>query len=126
MIVIPVSRWTEVRKSDIPAESELKVLVDSPETGLCLLDDPRHRALHMFNHVEYDTTSLADEYFRDIQAQPETKVPANYFPEMTRRASRKTAGAATHIFCLETGSTRCINRPPYDLQNIAALRAHSA
>ena len=77
---IPVSRWTEVRKSDIPADSELKVLVDSEESGLCLLDDPCHRALHMFNHVEYDTTSLSDEYFRDVAIDPATPVPAHYFP----------------------------------------------
>ncbi|MGU3398816.1 homoserine O-succinyltransferase [Brucellaceae bacterium D45D] len=78
---IPVSRWTEVRSEDIPQQSGMKVLVDSPDSGLCLLEDPKHRALHMFNHVEYDTTSLADEYFRDIQAEPETQVPAHYFPD---------------------------------------------
>ena len=56
---IPVSRWTEMRRADIPAASGMSVLMESDETGLCLLDDPAHRALHMFNHVEYDSNSLA-------------------------------------------------------------------
>ncbi|MBP2299379.1 homoserine O-succinyltransferase [Azospirillum picis] len=76
---VPVSRWTEVRRSDIPSGSELAVLAESEETGVCLLDDPAHRALHMFNHLEYDTTSLSDEYFRDVEAGMDIGVPAGYF-----------------------------------------------
>jgi len=77
---IPVSRWTEVRREDIPADGGITVLAESEETGLCLLDDPRFRSLHMFNHVEYDTTSLADEYHRDSAITPGVPVPLNYFP----------------------------------------------
>ncbi|WP_018185044.1 homoserine O-succinyltransferase [Kaistia granuli] len=78
---IPVSRWTEVRATDIPSDSGMAVLAESDETGLCLLDDAKHRSLHMFNHIEYDTTSLADEYFRDIAERSDFPVPANYFPK---------------------------------------------
>ena len=77
---IPVSRWTEVKRADIPANSGLTVLMDSDEAGLCLMDDPAHRSLHMFNHIEYDSNSLADEYFRDIAANTPIKLPQNYFP----------------------------------------------
>ncbi|MEQ8584719.1 MAG: homoserine O-succinyltransferase [Thalassobaculaceae bacterium] len=78
--VIPVSRWTEVRAEDIPADSGMEVLVESNETGLCLLDDPRHRSLHMFNHIEYDSRSLGEEYFRDVDAGKPIDVPHDYFP----------------------------------------------
>ncbi|MEW6454969.1 MAG: homoserine O-succinyltransferase [Pseudomonadota bacterium] len=77
---IPISRWTEVRRTDIPAGRDLRVLMDSDEAGLCLLDDPQHRALHMFNHIEYDTESLSDEYFRDVAANKPIALPGNYFP----------------------------------------------
>lgn len=77
---IPVSRWTEVKREDIPAGRGLRVLMDSDEAGLCLLDDPRHRHLHMFNHIEYDTESLAEEYFRDVAAHKPIALPGNYFP----------------------------------------------
>jgi homoserine O-succinyltransferase len=83
---IPVSRWTEVRREDIPPESGMKVLMESDEAGLCLLDDPVHRSLHMFNHIEYDSGSLADEYFRDRAANVPIAVPKNYFPGDDPRA----------------------------------------
>lgn len=78
---IPVSRWTEVRREDIPADSGMTVLMESDEAGLCMLDDPRHRSLHMFNHVEYDSGSLAEEYFRDVAAGKPIALPRNYFPK---------------------------------------------
>jgi homoserine O-succinyltransferase len=77
---IPVSRWTEVKREDIPQERSLTVLADSDETGLCLVDDFSCRSLHMFNHIEYDSTSLADEYFRDA-ASGIGVLPKNYFPK---------------------------------------------
>lgn len=77
---IPVSRWTEVRREDIPEGRGIAVMAESEETGLCLLDDPSHRSLHMFNHIEYDSTSLADEYFRDAAAGIGVSIPTNYFP----------------------------------------------
>ena len=78
---IPVSRWTEVRREDIPANSGMTVLMESDEAGLCLLDDPAHRSLHMFNHIEYDSNSLSDEYFRDVAAGKPIAIPHNYFPK---------------------------------------------
>ena len=58
----------------------MKVLMDSDDAGLCLLDDPGHRSLHMFNHVEYDTDTLGDEYFRDVAAGKTIALPHDYFP----------------------------------------------
>jgi len=78
--LVPVSRWTEVRREDIPPDSGMTVLMESDEAGLCLLDDPAHRSLHMFNHIEYDSSSLSDEYFRDLAAKKPIAVPHNYFP----------------------------------------------
>ncbi len=73
---VPVSRWSEVRVRDLPAGSGLTVLAESDEAGLCLVDDPAHRALHMLNHLEYDTLTLANEFARDQGAY----VPRHYFP----------------------------------------------
>ena len=78
---IPVSRWTENHRADIPASRGLEILMESDEAGLCLIDDRPHRALYMFNHIEYDTTSLSDEYWRDRTAGKPIALPANYFPK---------------------------------------------
>lgn len=77
---ISVSRWTEVRRNDIPTDSGLEVLMESEETGLCLLHEPVGNRLYIFNHIEYDSTSLADEYERDVKNGTPIDVPANYYP----------------------------------------------
>ena len=78
--LIPVSRWTEVRREDVKARPALDLLVDCEKTGPCLLQDAPRRSLYMFNHVEYDSFSLKEEYERDrLQGLP-IAVPHNYFP----------------------------------------------
>ena len=79
-IAVPVSRWTEVRRADVPEGHGLEVLLDSPDAGLCLLRDGERRALQMFNHLEYDTTTLADEYRRDLETPEGSRLPRHYFP----------------------------------------------
>jgi homoserine O-succinyltransferase len=78
---IPVSRWTENHRADLPNDKGLEVLMESDEAGLCLINDPARRSLYMFNHIEYDTNSLADEYWRDRTAGKPIELPANYFPK---------------------------------------------
>ena len=78
---VPVSRWTEARASDIPNGSGLVVLAENEETGMCLVHDPNHRMLHMFNHIEYDTTSLANEFKRDQETRQDVSFPCDYFPQ---------------------------------------------
>jgi homoserine O-succinyltransferase len=97
---VPVSRWSEVRSAEIPADSGLVVLAESPETGLCLLDDTRHRSLNIFNHLEYDTQSLGDEYFRDRNAGLDIAVPAAYFrdDDPTRPPVNSWRGSAHLLF----------------------------
>lgn len=78
---ISVSRWTEVRHDDVSPDTGLEVLMDSTETGLCLLHEAKANRLYIFNHIEYDSHSLADEYFRDVKAGTPIEVPRNYFPD---------------------------------------------
>ena len=79
-MVIPVSRWTEIRREDVE-KAGLPILIDSSETGPCLVEDPAHRALYVFNHFEYDSGTLKDEYDRDIANGTPINVPANYYPD---------------------------------------------
>ncbi|SLN38408.1 Homoserine O-succinyltransferase [Roseivivax jejudonensis] len=78
-MVIPVSRWTELRRAEIEAAG-LPILIDSDETGPCLVEDTDHRALYIFNHLEYDSGTLKEEYDRDVAAGKPINVPANYYP----------------------------------------------
>ena len=81
--VVPVSRWTEMREDEIAAVDGLDILMSSDEVGVCLVDDPAHRALYIFNHLEYDSTTLKEEYDRDVAnggQAGEITLPVNYFP----------------------------------------------
>ncbi len=80
-VLVPVSRWTEVRQDDVNARPALTTLLSSADVGPCLLADPGHRALYVFNHFEYDSTTLKEEYDRDVAAGKPVTVPANYYPE---------------------------------------------
>ncbi|MFE3835756.1 homoserine O-acetyltransferase MetA [Pseudogemmobacter sonorensis] len=77
---VPVSRWTEMRAGEIEAAEGLNLLLDSAEVGPCLVEDPGHRALYIFNHFEYDNDTLKQEYDRDIANGTPIHVPAHYYP----------------------------------------------
>lgn len=81
VIQVPVSRYTEVRKRDIEKWNGLEILIESDEAGICLIQDHPRNAIHMFNHLEYETRTLSDEYNRDLKARPNgVQVPEYYFP----------------------------------------------
>jgi homoserine O-succinyltransferase len=78
-LVIPVSRWTENKTSEI-LEAGLKILIDSETSGPCLVEDEKHNALYIFNHFEYDKETLKQEYDRDIKNNTPINIPMNYYP----------------------------------------------
>jgi len=79
-ITVPVSRHTENRQADFESHDHLKILMGSDEAGLCLVHDSRLRHVHMFNHLEYDSHTLNEEYRRDVEKGAEFVFPAHYFP----------------------------------------------
>ncbi len=79
--VIPVSRWTEVRQEEINDADGLTTLLGSDLAGPCLIRDCGHRALYIFNHFEYDSDTLKQEYDRDIASGTPINIPMNYYPD---------------------------------------------
>ncbi|MGI9483539.1 MAG: homoserine O-acetyltransferase MetA [Hyphomicrobiales bacterium] len=77
---IPVSRWTEMRSEDVRKVPDLDLLMESDVTGPCLLAEDTGQRLYIFNHIEYDSTSLGEEYQRDISNGTPIKLPHDYFP----------------------------------------------
>ena len=76
---MPISRYTMNRISDIEAAG-LDVLANGVDCGAGMVRDPKSGDLFVFNHLEYDATTLADEYHRDVGAGLDTALPKNYFP----------------------------------------------
>jgi homoserine O-succinyltransferase/O-acetyltransferase len=77
---VPVSRWAEIRAADVTDRPDITLLAHSDEKGVCIVEDRKFRRLYVLDHLEYDSGSLAAEYFRDIEAKVPIKLPHNYFP----------------------------------------------
>ena len=76
----PHSRHTEVRAEDIEAKDSLKLLAVSDKAGVYLVEGKKGRQFFVIGHSEYDRTTLAKEYFRDIGRGLDIALPYNYFP----------------------------------------------
>jgi len=77
---IPHSRHTEIRREDIIAHKGLRLLSESPESGVYAVSDLTGRKIFVTGHSEYDATTLRDEYFRDLDKGLPIEIPKNYFP----------------------------------------------
>jgi homoserine O-succinyltransferase len=78
-VMMPVSRWTEMQRAEMEAAG-MTTLLASDEVGPALVEDTAHRALYVFNHFEYDSDTLKQEYDRDVDAGTPINVPVNYYP----------------------------------------------
>jgi len=115
---VPVSRWTEIRAEDIRAVPELEILLDSDEMGVCLVEEKAGNRLYIFNHVEYDSTSLADEYFRDVSAGVPIKMPRNYFPHNDPALAPQNRWRGHAHLLFGNWINEIYQTTPYDLQKI--------
>ncbi len=118
---ISVSRWTEVRREDIKPEMGLEVLMESDETGLCLLSEEDGNRLYIFNHVEYDSGTLADEYFRDVAAGVPIHIPHGYFPgdDTSRKPLNRWRSHAFLLF--GNWINRLYQTTPFDIGDIGKV-----
>jgi len=114
--MIPVSRYNDIDRTSLGPD--LEILIDSPDIGVCCLDDPKHRAVHMLNHLEYDNRSLADEYFRDINAGLTIDPPANLFPDgdTTKEPENRWRSHAHLLF--QNWINEIYQTTPYDIEKI--------
>ncbi len=119
-LLIPVSRWTEMREDEINARSGLKILLGSQEVGPCLVEDKDHNSLYIFNHFEYDSHTLKEEYDRDVAADAEISIPVNYYPD-NDPAREPTNRWRSHAHLLYGNWINQIYQTtPYDLDTIGA------
>lgn len=96
---IPQSRHTTLKKEDILKCKNLSILAESAEAGVTIIKSKDNRQIFMTGHLEYDTMTLSQEYFRDIDKGMKVPLPKNYFP--TNNVSRMPTSywrATAHLF----------------------------
>lgn len=76
----PHSRYTAVDMEKIEQHPKLKLLAVSDDAGVFLLKSRDDKHIMVTGHLEYDATTLRDEYERDIAKGLDIAPPENYFP----------------------------------------------
>jgi homoserine O-succinyltransferase len=117
--LVPVSRHTEVRGDDLP--SSVQVLAQSNAAGLCLIHEPEHRTIYMFNHLEYDTFTLHDEYVRDRDRRAEVSLPINYYPDDDPRKPPRNCWRAYAHLLFGNWINDMYQTTPYELAHIGPV-----
>ncbi len=96
---IPQSRHTTILYDDIIQHPELTILSQSNEVGPTLIKTNDNHSIFMTGHLEYDTNTLADEYYRDKGKGLPIELPINYFPENdSTKVPHSTWRSTAHLF----------------------------
>jgi homoserine O-succinyltransferase len=118
--VIPVSRWREMRQTEIDASGDLKTLLGSDQVGPCLVQDLKHRALYIFNHFEYDSDTLKQEYDRDVVDGTAINVPVNYYPNDDPAQAPVNRWRSHAHLLYGNWINEIYQSPPFDMELIGA------
>lgn len=78
---VPHSRHTSVKREDIEAVPELRILASSDKAGVYCAVTEKGKQVFVMGHSEYDPFTLKEEYDRDVSKGLDIKVPVNYFPD---------------------------------------------
>jgi homoserine O-succinyltransferase len=121
----PVSRWKSPRREDIARVAAIEIVADSEEAGPNMLVEaanggaaaPYPRRVYVLNHPEYETETLAAEYFRDSVGDPDYPLPRHYFPNDD--PSQRPPNLWRHTAHLYTNWVKTVyEATPYDLAAI--------
>ncbi len=77
----PHSRHTTVLAKEINQVPALQILADSEEAGVYIAASRDGRQFFVTGHSEYDSDTLAREYFRDLKRGLPIDLPKHYFPD---------------------------------------------
>lgn len=78
---IPQSRHTTIKYDDIITHPELTILAETDVANPTIIKTNDNSAIFMTGHLEYDTDTLSNEYWRDKSKNLPIEIPQNYFPE---------------------------------------------
>ena len=111
----PHSRHTEVRAEDVRRTPNLRILAESDEAGLTLVESLDHSQVFMTGHLEYDRGTLDAEYRRDLARGMNPHVPSHYYPnDDPSQLPRMNWRAHAHLFYNNWLNYYVYQETPYD------------
>ena len=125
VFMAPHSRHTTVRKEDVLAVPELKILAESEKAGVYAVSTHGGRQIFITGHPEYDLDTLAKEYFRDKGLGLDIAVPENYFPSDNDRLTPVcTWRSGANMLYSNWVNYFVYQSTPYDLGELAHMPLH--
>lgn len=79
--MVPHSRHTEIRREEVEAVPELRILASSEKAGVYVISTDKGRQIFVTGHSEYDANTLKNEYLRDKNSGLPIEIPENYFKD---------------------------------------------
>ena len=78
---VPHSRYGYIDKADYLNIVDVNIIAESKQAGVYLAASKNKQQVYLTGHPEYDTTTLHEEYLRDLDTLTSgAKMPKNYYP----------------------------------------------
>ncbi len=118
--LVPQSRHTTVRREDIEAVPELKILASSDEAGVYAVRSKKNTQIFITGHSEYDADTLKGEYLRDLSQGKPIKIPVNYFPgDNPKKAPMVSWRAHANLLFSNWLNYFVYQTTPYDIKSVS-------
>lgn len=125
LFTAPHSRHTSVSIDEVRNHPDLRLLSYSEEAGVFIVQSKDNKNIMITGHLEYDATTLADEYHRDIAKGLDTAVPVNYFPnDDPAQAPINTWRAHTHLLFSNWLNYYVYQETPYEWDFVDEIEFH--
>ena len=117
--MVPHSRHTTVRREDIEAVPELKILASSEEAGVYAVSTKKGKQIFITGHSEYDAMTLNNEYQRDLSQGKPISIPKNYYPnDDPKKKPRVTWRSCANLLYSNWLNYFVYQTTPYDLNKL--------
>ena len=119
---IPHSRHSDVAKEDIEKVPGLKILAESKEAGIHMIESRNKRNIFLQGHWEYDWNTLKLEYERDINKGLDIQVPENYFKDNNPKKNVRVNWTAHGNLFISNWLNFVYQKTPYNLNELDEMK----
>lgn len=118
--MMPHSRHTEIRRSDIEQHPELSLIAESAFSGVSIVMARGGREFFITGHLEYAPNTLDTEYRRDRGIRTDVDIPKNYYADDDpSKPPLVTWRAHANLFYNNWVNYYVYQETPYDINKIA-------